>query len=214
MGKVKDRRRYDSSLRRRQASETRARILDAAERLFAARGYPGTTMEAIASEAGVATDTVYASFRTKAGVLHALIDARVAGDESPVALLDREGPRAVQAEPDQKRQVSGFAVDVSGRIERARPVDDIMRGAAAVDSEIATLRAELQQGRYENMRQFVSWLAANGQLREGLTEAEAAAIVWTLTSSDVHRLLRSERGWTAERYRAWLGETLARTLLA
>jgi AcrR family transcriptional regulator len=213
MAKVKGRRRYDSSFRRRQASETRARILDAAERLFAERGYAPTTMEAIASEAGVATDTVYASFRAKSGVLHALIDVRVAGDESPVALLDRERPRAIQTEPDQGRQVVGFAADVSGIIERARPVDDIMRGAAAVDPEIAALRAQLQQGRYENMRLFVSWLAANGPLRAGLTEGEAAAIVWTLTSPEVHRLLRRERGWTAERYRAWLGEALARTLL-
>ncbi len=213
MGKVKGRRRYDSSLRRQQASETRARILDAAQRLFAGRGYAPTTMEAIASEAGVATDTVYAGFGSKAGVLHALIDLRVAGDESPVALLDREEPRAVQAEPDQSRQVARFAVDIAERIERARPVDDIIRGAAAVDPEIGVLRARLQQGRYENMRRFVSWLAANGPLRDGLTEEEAAAIVWTIASPEVHGLLRTERGWTAERYRAWLGETVARTVL-
>jgi AcrR family transcriptional regulator len=213
MGKVKSHRRYDSSLRRRQAAETRARILDAAQRLFAGRGYARTTMEAIASEAAVATDTVYASFGSKAGVLHALIDLRVAGDESPVGLLDREGPRAVQADPDQRRQVAGFASGVAEIIERAGPVDDIMRGASAVDSEIRALRVRLEEGRYENMRRFVSWLAANGPLRDGLTEEEAAAVVWTIASPEVHTLLRTERGWTAESYRAWLGETVARTLL-
>lgn len=214
MAKVKPGRAYRSGLRAEQARQTRLRVLDAAQTLFGERGYAGTTVDAVATEAGVAVDTVYASFRSKAGVLHALIDARAGGDDAPVTLLDREGPQAVRAERDQGRQVAGFAAGVAEIIERARPVDDIMRGAAEVDPEIATLRAEIQQGRYRNMRQFVSWLAANGPLRGGLGEDEAAAIVWTIASPEVHRLLRTERGWTAERYRAWLGETLAQTLLA
>jgi AcrR family transcriptional regulator len=213
VAKVNERRAYDSRLRRQQASQTRTRILDAAEMLFGARGYVATTMEAIAREAGVATDTVYTTFRNKAGVLHSLIDLRVGGDSLPVALLDREAPQAMRAEKDQKRQVAGFAADVSAIIERARPVDDIMRGAATVDSEIAGLRKELQQQRYENMRHVVSWLRANGPLRGEIGEADAAAIVWTLTSPEVHRLLREERGWSAARYQEWLAETLDRALL-
>ena len=107
MARVKSARRYDSTLRRQQAAQTRARILDAAEHLFANRGYGATTMEAIASEAGVATDTVYAAFRSKPGVLHALIDVRVGGDDAAVALIDRSGPQAVQAERSQRRQIAG-----------------------------------------------------------------------------------------------------------
>jgi hypothetical protein len=98
-------------------------------------------------------------------------------------------------------------------MERVGPVDDILRGAAAVDAEVAALRSRTQESRYEGIRQFVAWLAANGPLRKGLTEEDAAAIVWTMASSEAHRLLRSERGWTAERYRAWLEESLARILL-
>ena len=63
------------------------------------------------------------------------------------------------------------------------------------------------------MRTFVSWVAANGRFRMGLTEEDAASIVWMLTSPEVHSLLRVVRGWTAERYRDWLGDTLARSLL-
>ena len=214
MTKVNAGRAYRSELRAEQARQTRMKVLDAAQALFGGRGYAGTTVEAIAREAGVAVDTVYASFRSKAGVLHALIDVRAGGDDAPVELLDREGPQAVRVERDQRRQVTAFAGGVADIIERARPVDDIMRGAAEVDPEIAALRAEVQQGRYRNMRQFVSWLAANGPLGDRLSEDEAAAIVWTLTSPEVHRLLRTERGWPAARYRAWLGETLAQTLLA
>jgi AcrR family transcriptional regulator len=204
---------YTSVLRQQQASHTRSRILDAAQRLFTERGYGATSMESIASEAGVATDTVYASFRTKAGVLHRLLDVRVGGDDEPVALLDRKGPQGVRAEPTQQRQVAGFAADVAKILERARPVDDIIRGAAAVDSEIAALRARMQGLRYDNTRQFVSWLAAKGPFRGGISEEDATAIVWTLASPEVHGLLRDGRGWPLERYVAWLGDTLARTLL-
>lgn len=213
MAKVNSPRRYDSPLRKQQADLTRSRILDAAQKLFSERGYAATTVEAIATEAGVATDTVYARFRTKAGVLHRLLDVRVAGDDSPVPLLDREGPQGVRAQPTQERQLTAFAAGVAPILERARPVDDIMRGAAAVDPEIAGLRLRMHSGRYENMRQLVSWVAATGPLRGGLGQEEATAIVWTLAGPEVNRMLRVERGWTLERYEAWLADTLIRTLL-
>src|SRR5438445_5649220 len=170
-------------------------------------------MESIAAEAGVATETVYASFGTKAGVLHRLLDVRVGGDDSPVALLDRQGPQKVRAQPTQKRQIAAFAADVAQILERARPVDDIMRGAAAVDPEIATLRARMQGSRFGNQKEFVTWLLAKGPLRAGMTAEEAAAIVCTLPSPEVHGLLRRDRGWSHERYVGWLAETLSRTLL-
>ncbi|HKB18533.1 MAG TPA: helix-turn-helix domain-containing protein [Candidatus Dormibacteraeota bacterium] len=214
MPRVKAKRQYTSTLRQAQASQTRARILDTAQRLFTQRGYAATTMEVIASEAGVATDTVYAAFGTKAGLLHKLLDVRVGGDDRPVALLDRAEPRKVRAEPSQRKQIAGFAADVAQIQERAVPVDDIIRSAAAVDPEIAAFRARMHGFRYDNMRQFVSWLAANGSFRGGISQDEAAAVVWTLAGPEVHRLLRTERGWSRERYAAWLADTLTRTLLA
>ena len=214
MANVKgQRRRYDSVLRQEQARQTRARILDAAQTLFSERGYANTTMEAIAGGARVATDTVYATFRNKQGVLHALLDVRVAGDELPIGLLDREGPQAVRVDRSQARQIARFTEDVTGILERARPVDDIMRGAAAVDPDIAALRTRMQEGRYDNMRQLVSWLTANGPLRDGMSEEDAATIAWAVASPEVHGLLRVGRGWTQERYREWLSATLTRTLV-
>jgi len=89
MAKVKSERRYDSARRKEQARQTRAAILEAAQRLFAERGYASSTIEAIAAEAGVAVDTVYASFGSKRGVLSKLMDVRVGGDDQPVGVLDR-----------------------------------------------------------------------------------------------------------------------------
>src|ERR1700674_5038600 len=116
MANVKTQRRYDSALRKEQARQTRARMLDAAQRLFSERGYASTTMDAIAAEAGVAVDTVYAGFGSKRGVLSALMDVRVGGDDQPVEVLDRSGPQAVRRETDQRRQVAAFARDVTGII--------------------------------------------------------------------------------------------------
>jgi AcrR family transcriptional regulator len=189
------------------------RILDAAEKLFAERGYAASTIEAIAAEAEVAVDTVYASFGSKRSVLKSLLGVRVGGDEARVELLDRPGPQAVRRETDQRRQLAAFARDLTQIIERAGPVDGIVRGAAAVDADIASFRVEAQEGRYRNMQQLVSWLAANGPLKAGLTEDDAAAIVWTMASPEVHHLLRVVRGWTPERYTAWLGDSLTRILL-
>ena len=213
MGKVKPQRRYDSALRKEQARQTRAAILEAAHRLFAERGYALSTIDAVASQAGVAVDTVYATFSSKRGVLSALMDLRVGGDDQPIDLLDRPGPQGVRRDPSQRRQIAAFAADITEIIERARPVDDIIRSAAVVDGDVAALRSRMQESRFQNMRQFVGWLAANGPLRAGVTEDDAAAIVWGLTSPELHRLLRVDRAWTCERYREWLAQTLTRTLL-
>src|SRR6201987_1169457 len=170
MPKVNAKRPYRSALRQQQASQTQARILDTAQRLFTQGGYGATTIESIASEAAGATDPVYAIFRSTPGLLHKLLDVRVGGDDAPVALLDRAGPRRVRAEPSQRKQIAAFAADVAEIQERAVPVDDIMRSAAAVDPEIAALRARMHSLRYENMRKFASWLAAKGAPRARITE--------------------------------------------
>ena len=55
--------------RREQADATRRRIVDAAYRLFSEGGYAAATMDAIAAQAGVAVQTVYHVFNTKAVLL-------------------------------------------------------------------------------------------------------------------------------------------------
>lgn len=213
MPEVKRKRPYDSTLRKQQAGQTRIRILDAAEALFAERGYAATTMEAIASAAGVAADTVYAAFGSKSGVIHRLVDVRVGGDDAPTRLLDRPGPQAVRAEPDPRRQLQGFAVDITAILERVRPVDDIMRSAAAVDPEVAALRAAMQAERHRNLRTLAAWLGRNARFRREMDAEQAAAVIWTLASPEVHGLLRRERGWSQQAYTDWLADTLARSLL-
>jgi len=210
---VKRRRRYESPIRQEQARETRLRILGAARRLFLARGYVATTVGAIAQEAGVAAQTVYGVFGSKRAVLTALMDVSIGGDDRPVAVLERAEPQRMREETDQRRQLAMMAHGIRLILERAGPVFDVMRGAAAADPEIATLYRHLQEERLRNMTRVVAWVAEKGPLRDGLTIPDAADIVWTFTSADVHRLLTVERGWTAERYERWLGDALVAALL-
>ncbi len=210
---VNARRRYESHIRQAQSRETRLRILEAARRLFLAQGYVATTITAIAREAGVATQTVYVSFGNKRSILTSLMDLSIGGDDQPVGVLDRAAPQQMRHTPDQRRQLEMMAHGVREIMERASPIFDVMRSAAAADPEIATLYRQLQEERLHNMARVVAWVAEKGSLRSGLTVAGGADIVWTLTSADVHRLLTVDRGWTGEQYQRWLGDTLITLLL-
>src|SRR5438477_6268216 len=102
--RVNPKRAYNSPRRQEQAASTRRSMLEAAQRLFESQGYAATTMEAIATEAGVALKTVYVAFATKSGLLRALWDLLLKGDEVEAAVADRPWYREVLDETDPERQ--------------------------------------------------------------------------------------------------------------
>jgi AcrR family transcriptional regulator len=211
--KTKSKRRYDSSRRQARARETQREVIEAARHLFMERGYAGTTIEQIAQAAGVAVETLYATFGSKRAVLSRLVGVSVVGDDEPVPLLERSGPQAVRREPDQRRQVGIFAHDMREIMGRMGPIFGIMRTAAETEPDIAELLRGILQNRLQGITQFVRWLAANAPLRDGLTVEDAGETTWALTSAEVHHLLTVDRGWSDDRYEAWLRDTLATLLL-
>lgn len=206
-------RRYNSARRREQAEETRRQILEAARRLFLERGYNGTTIEAVAAEAGVAVETVYAAFRNKRTILTRLFDVSVVGDDRPVGLLEREGPQEVRRLRDQRGQIELFARGIREIMGRVGPLFEVMRVAAATEPEIGALLEDRLAKRLDGMRFFVEALLKNGPLRDGLGSEEAVDMVWTITSAEVHRLLTVDRRWSDDRYEAWLADSLTSLLL-
>ncbi len=211
---VKPTRTYRSPLRDAQVAETRARMIAGAQGLFLEQGYAATTVTAVARRAEVSADLIYKSFGSKAGLLKVVLDVAIGGDDEDVALLDRPGPQAGRAEPDQRRQLAMFAAGVTEQLERLRPFDEILRSAAAVDEAAADLRADLQlRQRRAAMVTVASWVAAQGPLRDGMSEDEAAAVLWTLTSPEVHHMLRETWAWPRERFVGWLRDTLTASLL-
>lgn len=75
----------------------RARILVEASRLFAARGFHGTSTRDIASAVGVRQPTLYSHFDSKHAILAALLDADLLPARGRVrTALDLEGPAAAR----------------------------------------------------------------------------------------------------------------------
>jgi len=206
-------RKYDSSRRKAQARQTRLQIVEAARSLFIKKGYAGATIDAIAQEAGVAQETVYAIFGNKRSILASLLDISVGGDDQPIRILDRPKPQSVLHDADQRRQLEMFSQDIAEIMTRASPVFEIMRSAAKTEPEIASLMKNLFKERLHNMIIFVQSVAANGLLREGLDNAQAGEIAWALTSPELFQLLTGERGWSKEKYAQWLADALTRILL-
>lgn len=206
-------RKYDSTRRQAQARGTRFQIADAARALFMERGYAGTSVEAIAEQAGVAPETIYATFKNKRKILFFLFDISVGGDDRPVRVIDRPEPQAVLHDTDQHRQLTMFAKGITEILSRAAPVFEIMRGAAKTEPEIANLVQRLTKERLQNMTMVAQHLAANGSLRDGLDKHAAGEIIWALTNQDLYLLFTRDLGWTNEKYASWLSETLTRLLL-
>jgi AcrR family transcriptional regulator len=209
----KKRRPYDASGRRRRAEESRERVLEVARRLFGERGYAETTVELIADEAGIAVPTLYAAFRSKRGVLSAVLGRLISGAPGGPPLLKSPGARAVLAETDPRRVLALFVADMSRVQDRVGPTYEVMKSAARTEPDIAELLARSQQVRFSNMAAVPGRLEELGALRPGLSVEDAARTIWALASPEVRQMLATFAGWSPERIRAWLEETLAAALL-
>lgn len=205
---------YNSPVRQARARATRRRIVAAAEAEFLRHGYSATSIAQVAAAADVSADTIYKGFGSKIGLLKAVLDVAVGGDDEPVAVLERPGPQHLRDEPDVREQLALLARGVAGRLERIRPIDDILRSAAAVDPEAAALRSDVQdRQRYDAMKTIASWLGPADALRAERARGERADTLWALTSPELHELLRTRRRWSAARYEVWLASMLTSALL-
>lgn len=207
---VKKKRTYRSEHRAQQAEETRKRVLEAARKVFIARGYSSTTMVQVAEEAGVSVETVYGAFGTKAELLASAVRALlIVGGKAP---HQTSGAEAVRLEPDPRKALRLFAEDISRLIAGVSPIFDVV-ASTRTEPEIGELYRRMQKGRFENLRAMVGWIQDKGGLRAGLDPDAAAETVWAVASAEVYRALTQERGWTRERFAAWLADTLSAALL-
>lgn len=203
---VKAPRGYNMTLRQEQSRETRRRIAEAARKLYLARGYQAVTMDDIAGQAGVAYQTVYATFGNKLRLTQEIIwtTFEVAGVNDVIAVG--------MSSPDPEDWLRGVA-----RASRliSEHLAELMRflqesGDPALLAEYRTV----QTRRREQESDLAAKLAASGRLRVGLGHDQVWDILWVFSGTHIYEQLVVQQGWTPDAYESWLADLLLVQLLA
>jgi len=196
---------YRSPLREESARRTRATIREAAAALFVEQGYVRTTVKEIAAAAGVATRTVHATFPGgKIEIFHEALDVATAGDEEPVAVIDRPEVQAALADPE--RMLAELARQGAALLGRAGPLLTACIGSAGADPEMAELDESGARTMAANMREVAEAMERHEML--AVPVDEAADVLFLLCSPMVHDALVHRRSWTPQDYTAWLERAL------
>ena len=187
-------RRYSSSLRARQAADTKAQVLTAATQLFQESGWAGATVAAIAKRAGVAVETVYSGFGSKKEVLRAVVDFAVVGDTEPVPLAQREVFATLATGDRDARLTAG--IDMMADIhDRLAKLWRTVLEAAASDDEIDAWRLQWDEGRRIDTRRSLELI-----LQRELDDDAVLDVVWGLFSHEVYAMLVLDRGLDRAQY--------------
>jgi AcrR family transcriptional regulator len=203
---------YNSALRAEQARQTRHLIVSAASRLFVERGYGATTIDAVATAAGVSRKTVFTAVGGKVDLLKVALDWAVAGDDQPVALADR-GLGQLLEQPDPTVLLTGWASLLAAIGCRVAPLFQALEVAAGTDPEARALLAQLQEQRLDEASTIVKRLRTLDALSLELTYQEAVDLAWLGTDAALFDRLVRVRGWSTNRFAEWLGENLYLQLL-
>lgn len=191
----------------------RRAVLDAARTLFLERGYGGTTIEGISSAAEIPQATVYRLFSSKKGILKALLDTSVAGDDEPVPVAERSHVRSLldASHPaDSLARLAAVSVEIN---TRTAPIYRILVSAASSDTDAAAILDDLTRQRQDGQGRIATALARTRALRPGLRARDAGDVIHALASPELYQLLVVDRGWSSERYQRWLAEALTSQLL-
>lgn len=210
---VKSVRRYDASRRQAQARQTRVVILETARDLFLQRGYAATTVGEIAADAGVSVETVYKSFANKAGLLKAVFDVAIAGDDEPVPIPQRDNAARIRAEPDGRKKISLYTRGYTERAERSVPIQLLVRDAAASDTGARAVLDQLNRERLTGMTALSRHLHESKVLRKDVRASDARDVLWLFTAPETYERLVIERNWPPRRFRAWMTHQLVAALL-
>lgn len=213
MGSMADVKQNARPTRQQRAAATRQRIVESAHRLFTGQGYQ-VTMEAIAADAGVAVQTVYFVFHTKASLLRDVISFAAAGQHGAQPVMERPWMTEALNSDDGRRALAlsmEYGTDIFAGVA---PLAAALEAAAQSDPEVAAHVREIGRARRNGMWRLVQRLADGEWLRAGLTVARATDIMFTVHSHATYRILVLECGWTLPEYKAWQYHTLCDQLLS
>ncbi|WP_027945392.1 TetR/AcrR family transcriptional regulator [Amycolatopsis taiwanensis] len=201
-----------TSKRAQKAKETRQRILAAALEQFVRDGYGATNLQDVADKAGVAVQTIYFVFGNKRTLLKELVDVTIAGDDEPVATMERPWYTAALAADTAQDMLRAYVAGTTSVLERVAPIGRVLEAAAASDPEVAALWPHDVDPRYVVQQGAAKALAAKPGARAEVSVEEASDLLYGLLSPDLYLLFVRERGWTRERWEQWVGDTLCAQL--
>jgi AcrR family transcriptional regulator len=187
----------------------RRAVVETARDLFLERGYQATTIDAISDRSDVPTATVYRLFSSKLGILKALLDVSIAGDDQALSVQERPQVAALFAEPDPTELLAGFASITVAINARSSDVYRILSSASGSDPAAADLLADYQRRRAHGQGRIARSLARARALRPGLRQRDAADLIHALMSPELYQLLVIDRGWSPGRYEQWVARILA-----
>lgn len=194
------------------AEETQRAIVGAASRLFLEHGYNATPIGRIATEAGVAVQTIYNAIGSKRDVLSRVLDYAAAADRAPMPVRQFMQEQA-EREPDPRRIIEQLVEFWRGALPRTAPIFRVIREAAAVDPEAAALERARAAERLANYGAAAKTLEERGALRDGLTIDQAAATIFAIGHPESYRALVIDGDWDIDRWVAWGKATLEAALL-
>lgn len=187
--------------------DTRNAILRSARTLLEEHGYHGVGLAEVARAAGLSRQAVYLHFGSKRGLLLALVDwvDQVEGLEELLTVA-RSAPSAIAA----LDAIVHLTAVYTPRIYRLAAVLEVARRS---DPDFDAAWQDRMAHRRGNMGAVVKWLADAGELADGMSVKSGTDIVWTMLSVHVFEDLVVDRGWSTERYEAFVEDVLHHRLL-
>ncbi|MFE2885427.1 TetR/AcrR family transcriptional regulator [Streptomyces sp. NPDC059272] len=203
------RRSYNSEGRRETARRNRAAVLAACRELLFQDGYHATTVRAVAERAGVSPETVYKSFGGKPGLVKALWDITLAGDDEPVPMGERPQIQEILGTREPGPKLRLYAAYARGIHERVAALFALLTQAGP---DVGEVLETAEQERLTGITAFVTHLAETGALDPAADPAQLADAAWALTGPQLYTKLTADRGWSTDTYEAWLAAMLTATL--
>ncbi|MEV0701767.1 helix-turn-helix domain-containing protein [Saccharopolyspora sp. NPDC050389] len=194
--------------RAEKARQTRLRMLQAAGELFVERGYGATPLQDVADRAGVAVQTIYFTFRNKRNLLKEVVDTAIAGDDEPIATMDRPWFREALEAETAEAQLRAHVAGTRQIMERVAAITEVLRIAAATDPEVTELWPQGPDPRYTVQAAAAAALVAKPGARADVSAEHAADVLFGLLGPELYLLVVRDRGWKPEQWEQWVFELL------
>jgi len=198
---------YNSSRRSLQAAQTRDEVMRAALARFSATGWAGTTLAAIAEEAGVSVETIYNGFGSKKGLLRAAMGVAVVGDTEPIPFVERPAFLDLGKGTLDERIARGIAL-VADIHARSAGVWLAIVEAAGADEGVDAWRLEMEKDRRLDTARSLELIL------DRAVDEQLVSLLWILYSPETYFKLVRDSRMSRDEYEAFLVDAtnrLART---